>query len=67
MKSILLLIAFLVSFSALAEDHPWPYHDQEHRSTSQHHDSDHSVNHHPNHYKNHKSHHLHGDAGTSHR
>lgn len=67
MKSILFSVAFLMSTTAFANDHPWPYPDQDHRTATQQHDykNDHGVNHYPNHYKNHRSHHLHGDAGAS--
>lgn len=67
MKTILFSIVFLISTSAFAEDHPWPYPDQNHQTSTRHyeHKNDHSVTHHPDHYKNHKSHHLHGDTGTS--
>lgn len=67
MKSILFSVAFLISTSAFADDHPWPYPPQDHRTVTQQHNykNNHNITQHPNHYKNHKSHHLHGDTGTS--
>lgn len=67
MKSILFSVAFLISTTAFAEDHPWLYPEQHHQTViKQHnHKNSHNITHHPNHYKNHRSHHLHGDAGTS--